>query len=248
MGLYKGVTSPMLGVAAMNASIFGVYGVALRSLEGSSSVVALGNGASTVPGHAGPSLTNIFLAGCASGIVSALITSPIELIKIRQQLSFDATQREPSTWSVVRDVRRRGGIRGLYRGLGCTCVRDIGYGPYFLTYELLNRFLLSLHTEGVSSQRRQLTNVEMAVSGGLAGVLAWLSTFGADVVKTRVQASERMANEHGSAFVTAARATFRQGGWRAFLAGVGPTVVRALPVNAVLVRVLLCAITMRSAC
>lgn len=89
----------------------------------------------------------------------------------------------------------------------------------------------------------------MAISGGLAGVLAWLSTFGADVVKTRVQATE---HSHGrSAFVSAAQSLYQQGGWRAFLAGVGPTIVRyversrviseltllrrALPVNAAMV-------------
>jgi len=56
VGLYKGVTSPMLGVAVMNASVFGVYGLALRKLQGE------GDRAS---------LQAIFLAGCASGVVSA---------------------------------------------------------------------------------------------------------------------------------------------------------------------------------
>jgi solute carrier family 25 carnitine/acylcarnitine transporter 20/29 len=57
VGLYKGVTSPMLGVAVMNASIFGVYGLALRNLQGE--------------GEQQARLQDIFLAGCASGIVSA---------------------------------------------------------------------------------------------------------------------------------------------------------------------------------
>jgi solute carrier family 25 carnitine/acylcarnitine transporter 20/29 len=55
-GLYKGVTSPMLGVAIMNASIFGVYGLTLRKLQGNSEQA---------------DLQDIFWAGCASGIVSA---------------------------------------------------------------------------------------------------------------------------------------------------------------------------------
>lgn len=58
VGLYKGVTSPMLGVAAMNASIFGVYGLVLRKLQGEASRA---------------SLEDMFLAGCASGIVSAWV-------------------------------------------------------------------------------------------------------------------------------------------------------------------------------
>lgn len=59
-GLFKGITSPMLGVAAMNASVFGVYGIALRFLE------------SREPTMREPtSLMHIFLAGCASGVVTA---------------------------------------------------------------------------------------------------------------------------------------------------------------------------------
>lgn len=58
LGLYKGVTSPMLGVAIMNASIFGIYGMALRKLQ-------FDDGRPTLP--------DIFLAGCISGIISACV-------------------------------------------------------------------------------------------------------------------------------------------------------------------------------
>ncbi|PWN32302.1 mitochondrial carrier [Meira miltonrushii] len=212
VGLYKGITSPMLGVAAMNASVFGVYGLALR---------VLGNDDQA-------KLTNIFLAGCASGVVSALITSPIELIKIRQQLSYNSTnQRQPSTLQVIRDIWRKRGVRGLYRGLGTTSIRDLGYGPYFLSYEVFNRTFASFHHEGID----QLSNAEMAISGGLAGVVGWLSTFAIDVIKTRVQATDTRS---GNAFMFAARQTYAEGGLNAFFAGVGPTVLRAIPANAVL--------------
>lgn len=126
MGLYKGVTSPMLGVALSNACIFGSYGMALRLLEAQNGLPDDAGNRST---RASPALTSIFLAGCASGVVSALVTAPIDLVKIRQQLSFQVSSCEPSTWSVVRDIWRRGGLRGMYRGLGSTCVRDVSlYG------------------------------------------------------------------------------------------------------------------------
>lgn len=211
IGLYKGIASPMLGVAAMNASVFGVYGLSLR---------ILGNDDQA-------RLTNIFLAGCASGVVSALITSPIELIKIRQQLNYSSSQTQPSTLQVVRDIWQKRGIRGLYRGLGTTSIRDLGYGPYFLSYEVFNRTFASFHHDRAD----QLSNVEMAISGGLAGVVGWLSTFAIDVIKTRVQATD---SRSGNAFMFAARQTYAEGGLSAFFAGVGPTVLRAIPANAVL--------------
>lgn len=75
MGLFKGVTSPMLGVAAMNASVFGVYGMTLRFLEGGghegATAMAGEETAAIVSSAQSTSLTHIFLAGCASGIVTA---------------------------------------------------------------------------------------------------------------------------------------------------------------------------------
>lgn len=161
----------------------------------------------------------------------SFITSPIELIKIRQQLSCVALPKQPSTLHVIRDIYRQGGLRAMYRGLGSTCIRDLGYGPYFLSYEVFNRVLLSTKRD---TNNKSLTNLDLALSGGLAGILAWMSTFGADVIKTRVQATNRRSGE-GFAFNSAGREVYRQGGWKSFFAGVGPTLLRAAPVNAVLV-------------
>lgn len=210
----------------MNACIFGSYGLALR--------------AQTPDGSADSSratLGQILLAGCASGVVSALITSPIELIKIREQLDFKGQGARPQTWSVIKDLWRKDGrgVRGLYRGLGATCLRDIGYGPYFLSYELFNRILLSLRSATpLAGEEPQLSNVDMALSGALAGVLAWVSTFPIDCIKTRVQATDLIEGQGKSSVAHAARSIWREGGFPAFWRGVGATVLRAIPVNAAL--------------
>lgn len=216
-GLYKGVTSPMLGVAVMNASIFGLYNISLRYQQSNHLL-------SDYP------ITQVFVAGMLSGLGSSLITSPIDLVKIREQMNTSTLK--PSTWTVFKDVVRTEGVfRGLYRGWCTTAVRDLGYGPYFASYELLNAQI-----RGWTG--KPLTNVDMAVSGAVAGVVAWVSTFWADVIKTKIQASSRLddkrAGRGGSLFWNTARETYAQGGWRAFFVGVGPTVLRALPVNAVL--------------
>lgn len=222
LGLFKGVTGPMIGVAAMNASIFGSYGLALRwQTQGEAAN--------------GPTLGQILLAGCASGLVSALITSPIELIKIREQMEISGQGARPHPVKIAKQLWAKGGIigqQGLYRGFRLTCLRDLGYGPYFLCYEVLNRLLLSLHGAspidgGAASS--QLSNIELAISGAVAGVLAWLSTFPIDCVKTRVQASTQPAS-----IVSAVQEVWAESGFRGFWRGVGPTVIRAIPVNATL--------------
>lgn len=225
-GLYKGVTSPMLGVAVMNASIFGLYQMSLQfqqrhGLFGPSSADSV------------PSLTQIMVAGMMSGLGSSLITSPIDLIKIREQMQTETRAARPSTYRVFLDVLRHEGLRrGLYRGWCTTAVRDLGYGPYFFSYELMNR-QIARHTGAAP------TNLDLAVSGACAGVLAWLSTFWADVIKTKIQATKHAQSQtpqtrRRSMFWSTAGQTYAQGGWRAFFVGVGPTLLRALPVNAVL--------------
>lgn len=241
----------MLGVAAMNACIFGSYGWALRlQQQQSSSSTRDGAFSSSVTPLAlpQPTLNQILLAGCASGIVSALVTSPIELVKIREQLDYSGVGARPRPIQVVKQVWSRGGLGGLYRGLGATCLRDLGYGPYFLCYEIINRLLLSMHEATPmpgepTIQAPGLSNLEYAFSGAVAGVLAWVSTFPIDCIKTRVQAVERLAGEgqtergwrpwNGSVAV-AAREIWSQGGPGAFWRGVGATVLRAIPVNATL--------------
>lgn len=249
IGLYKGITSPILGVAVMNASVFGVYGLALRSLD---SFDHAKNSSFSSPSITPSTLSNIFLAGCISGLISSFITTPIELIKIRQQLFFDKN-KIPTVWQVTQMIWKKDGLRGIYRGLGTSSIRDLGYGPYFFSYELMNRTLLSFHDHQSLStiQKPQLTNVEMAISGGLAGVIGWCSTFAIDVIKTRVQATdirfdqqqlERMARMGESnksilnktAFMIATKQIYREGGYSAFFAGIGPTILRAIPANAVL--------------
>lgn len=219
-GLYKGVTSPMLGVAIMNASIFGLYNISLR-YQTSHHLFD------------GYPITQVFIAGMLSGLGSSLITAPIDLIKIREQMNTTAGAKRPGTWTVFKDVLRKEGLfRGVYRGWCTTAVRDLGYGPYFASYELLNAQI-----KGYTG--KPLTNLDMAVSGAVAGVVAWVSTFWADVIKTKIQATSvlddaRSGRRGGSLFWSTARQTFAEGGWRAFFVGVGPTVLRALPVNAVL--------------
>lgn len=212
----------MLGVAVMNASIFGLYNISLR-YQTSNHILD------------GFPITQVFVAGMLSGLGSSLITSPIDLVKIREQMNTSSIK--PSTWTVFKDVLRNEGLfRGVYRGWCTTAVRDLGYGPYFASYELLNAQIRAY------TGHQQLSNVDMAISGAVAGVVAWVSTFWADVIKTKIQATSHFddaSNAGGrgrkaSLFWRTASHTYAQGGWRAFFVGVGPTVLRALPVNAVL--------------
>ena len=93
-----------------------------------------------------PSLRQIFFAGAGTGMIGAyvvitfsdvsafnlihsIVSTPTELVKIRQQ----ALLTPISTRQMLLRIIRQDGIRGLYRGITATGLRDTGYGSYFFT-------------------------------------------------------------------------------------------------------------------
>jgi hypothetical protein len=56
-----------------------------------------------------------------------IITTPTELIKIRQQNLLIPTRATKVAWQIFRET----GFTGLFRGFTATSLRDCGYGPYF---------------------------------------------------------------------------------------------------------------------
>ncbi|GLB41531.1 putative mitochondrial carrier (TC 2.A.29) family protein [Lyophyllum shimeji] len=242
LGLFKGIQSPLATVALMNGLVFSSYGVFMKLQLGHSEAV--------------PTLTQITLAGAGSGIVSSIITTPIELIKIRQQSCLQPT----SAHRVALQIYKESGIPGLYRGITATALRDTGYGAYFLAYEATCRFLASGSLVGGAppdsrhSAAENLSWPSLLFAGGMAGIFGWLATFPFDVVKTRMQGTERPLPRapppntpllSSSPAVAAADAdpyrttlstivnSYRAEGLSVFFRGLSPTLIRAIPVNMV---------------
>ena len=147
-GLYKGIMSPMVRSLTRRVLRAGVYNIVQATC-------ALLNGlvfssyrflmkAQLSDDQATPTLAQIFFAGAGTGIIGSyvilvirclqvfdsahsVITTPTELVKIRQQSLLTPI----STHQMLRQIIRQDGIRGLYRGITATGLRDIGYGSYF---------------------------------------------------------------------------------------------------------------------
>ncbi|KAJ7065332.1 carnitine/acyl carnitine carrier [Mycena amicta] len=222
VGLYKGIASPLLAVALMNGLVFASYNFFLRLQCPGSTEEA--------------SLAQIALSGVGSGIVSAIVTTPTELIKIRQQQCIGYT----TAHGVAADILRSGGLPGLYRGALATALRDCGYGAYFVSYEATARLLSK------PGETRQ--GWPVLVAGGVAGIVGWLATFPLDVVKTRIQGSgpgvdavftpllgnpdAPRTNPYRTTW-SAIVNSYRNEGFSVFYRGLAPTLIRAVPVNMV---------------
>ncbi|VDB87962.1 unnamed protein product [Peniophora sp. CBMAI 1063] len=189
-GLFKGMASPMASAPILNGFVFAIYGFLMKAQLRSENAV--------------PTLTQVFLAGAGCGILSSAITTPIELVKIRQQQILEPTTSAkrllsgvpssiPSTTEVARRIYQDRGIKGLYRGVTATAYREIGFGSYFAAYEASTRFF-SRPTPGhdiedVAGRHPNVPWYGLLISGGFAGAFSWFTTFPFDVVKTRMQSS-----------------------------------------------------------
>lgn len=206
-GLYRGMSSPMAGVAAINATVFGVYGSVQRH--------------SPNPNSYGTH----FLAGSAAGLIQSLICAPVELAKTRLQLQSNVTGAKifKGPLQLLNNIYRSGGIRGVFKGVTITALRDIpGYSLYFVSYEYVIR---AKSDPGL---------LYTSFAGGMAGIFSWLFTFPIDVIKSRLQAdgmTNRKPNYNG--IVDCVRKSYQNEGRRVFFRGCSATLLRAFPMNAV---------------
>lgn len=228
-GYLRGAAAPILGYGALNSLLYMSYNRSLKLLD--SSIF-------DPTKLAGVDLSKIWLAGAVGGLASWAVSAPSELVKCRVQLGVDGNQ---SSWQVFKNVVAKDGIRGLYMGGVVTSLRDsIGYGFYFWSYELSKRLLLSRQSDPFLAP----TMVEVLVSGGIAGVVTWMSIYPLDAIKTRVQTQTQVglipesapllkpAGERRTS-LQIARAMYRTEGLRAFYSGLGVCSLRAFVVNAV---------------
>ncbi|KAF9068381.1 mitochondrial carrier [Rhodocollybia butyracea] len=245
-GLFKGITSPLAAVALMNGLVFSSYRFLLK--------VQLDDGNNI------PTMLQIALAGAGCGAITSIVTTPTELIKIRQQSLVTPTTAK----QVALDIFRQSGVRGLYRGATSTILRDSGYGIYFAAYEATSRYLNSHASFAARSETSPVEHGfltwQTLLAGAVAGIAGWLFTFPFDVVKTRMQGTDgsplvqlpsrpltstsavtpilsqmystnaRPVNPYRTTWSTIVN-SYHSEGYRVFFRGLSPTLIRAIPVN-----------------
>lgn len=245
-GLYKGMLSPMLSYAPLNGLLFSSYHFLKRcQLESDDDE---------------PTIAQVVIAGAGTGTIGSLITCPIEVLKIRQQISLES---QLTVRHLATEIWRRNGVRGFYRGVTASILRDLGYGAYFGTYEASRRMFLKRNATSkypdesytidhssiiaeVDSSVNQLPWYAPPIAGALAGVVSWIATFPFDVVKTRVQSvdlglisrpesscsNDLVARHPFRSTISTIIQSYQTEGPGVFFRGLSPTLIRAIPVNA----------------
>ncbi|TPX37795.1 hypothetical protein SeMB42_g06874 [Synchytrium endobioticum] len=216
LGLYKGMSSPLIGVTPMFALSFWSYDV------GQALVYSL------APKRESKDLTmaEFAIAGGFSAIPTTAITTPMERVKVVLQTQDQmpaGSKRYKGMFDAGAGMIREGGVGSLYRGTIATLARDIpGSAAYFVAYEAVYRALKPKGQESMSIGA-------VLFAGGMAGVAMWSIAIPPDVLKSKIQAAP--AGTY-SGFGDALVKTVRTEGPGALFKGLGPALLRAFPANA----------------
>ena len=81
-------------------------------------------------------------------------------------------------------------------------------------------------------KREEISQLKVATYGGIAGEALWLSSYPFDVVKSKMQSDGFGPNRRYQSMRDCFAKTWQVEGARGFWKGIGPTLLRAMPVSA----------------
>lgn len=177
-GFFKGMSSPIVGVGGINAILFAAYGFATKFQSDA-------NAAAGKPARL--TIAQVAVAGSFAGIVNTAICSPVEMLKTQLQIQYN-NPNEPARYKgpldLAKHIVRTDGFAGLGRGIvSCTMRESIANAGFYGTFEFAKRFFAE--QQGVDPSKLQAH--WLVLSGSLAGIGYWTSSYPLDVIKSRIQ-------------------------------------------------------------
>jgi len=228
---YKGTLTPLIGIGACVSVQFGAFNYARRAFEAQN---AAREGKSLDDKASEPqplSYGQYYAAGAFAGIANTVLSSPIEHIRIRLQTQPHGANRLYSgPLDCIQKLSRSPSVpMGLYRGTTVTLLREAqAYGFWFLSFE----YMMQSDAKRNQVTRKDIPTWKIALYGGLAGEFLWISSYPFDVVKSKMQTDGLGEKQRYKNMRDAFAQTWRQEGMMGFWRGVGPTLLRAMPVSA----------------
>lgn len=220
-GLYRGVGANMAGNAASWGLYFWFY-TQFKTLR------------PPVEGKVN-SASNYLIASAEASAVTALLTNPIWVVKVRL---FTTNEDSPNAYKGLFDGLRRvwnsEGIRGLYRGTSLALFGVSNGSLQFMTYEMMKNWgyarkkkQMEAKGEAWSSEIDKLPNAYYTLFSGASKLFALTATYPYQVVRARIQ------NDATSSLYpnirSCVRITWREEGAKGFYRGLGTNLVRVLP-------------------
>jgi len=165
------------------------------------------------------------ISGGVAGACTALVLTPVYLVKVQLQVTpKHGVGSLNGPIAAIRHTIKRLGIIGLYTGsLPIFMGTSIGYASRFATYEKTTIYMKeTLGIDRISST---------IIGGSLAGMMTWLSHYPLDLIANRMEASIALESPKMS-MSSHIKEIYTQQGIPGFFRGLGPCLLRAIPVNA----------------
>lgn len=219
---YKGTLTPLIGIGACVSVQFGGFHYARRAFEAQNTAKH---------GSAQLSYSQYYASGAFAGIANTVLSSPIEHIRIRLQTQpHGANRLYNGPIDCVRKISAHQGVLGgVYRGTAVTYLREAqAYGVWFTTFE----YLMNADAARNNIKRDDISTLKVAMYGGLAGEMLWISSYPFDVVKSKMQSDGFGKDMKYGSMRDCFAKTYRAEGLGGFWKGIGPTLLRAMPVSA----------------
>lgn len=162
-------------------------------------------------------ITEQVLAGAGAGTCQVVVTAPMEILKIFGQdsgrLHAMPGGAAIASTSPVAYVWKTHGLRGFYKGVGATIIRDVPFSMlYFPTFAMLNKTGIPDDEGGSPPFMHTLA------SACVAGAFAAVAVNPCDVVKTRLQSMHPAARKY-KGVVDCFKSIWNEEGHRSFWRG-----------------------------
>lgn len=196
-------------------------------------------------------LTNI-LSSVTAGGCSTICTNPIWVVKTRlmsQASSKSSTASSPyhyrNSFDAAKKMYLHEGIRSFYSGLAPALLGLTHVAVQFPLYEYFKGIFTGGVELGQQGEGGKTNYVGVLMASCLSKVCASSATYPHEVLRTRLQ-TQRILNEHTSksglsrdtsfpryrGVIHSVATIYKEEGWRAFYAGMGTNMIRAVPSSA----------------
>ena len=186
-------------------------------------------------------------SGAVGGVCNVCVGHPLDLVKVRQQMSYSTSatavltnsdaattislQQEATTVGMLQSIFRRDGFRGLYAGISAPLAAVIpAFAISFASYEFAKNRIQHHYNDDNSSSQSALKISQSAAAGAFSGIPVALVLGPTERIKCLMQMYPK--NPNYSTFGRAIMNVYRQGGGASLTRGTFMTVCRDVPGNA----------------
>lgn len=190
-----------------------------------------------------------FVIGGFAGVLATTIIQPLDVLKVRKQISGEGTRVKTSLFTAGRTIYAENGLRGFYAGLGAGYARQIVYGSARLglfrvfSDAMLNYYKSISSTTSTTTASTSTTITKTtttlpfygkAIAGLCAGGLASFIGNPIEIILVRMQADGTLplASRRGyKNLFDAFYRIVREEGPLTLFRGSSPTILRAMILN-----------------